>query len=103
MRRYAIYTNYIANVGTVYALISNNYPEQEVENGMYTESELPELKIIPNLDACLRIRLDTGELYYDYVARDTFENKVADLQQENAELKQAVAELTMLIAAAPTA
>ncbi|WP_433618799.1 hypothetical protein [Paenibacillus cellulositrophicus] len=35
----------------------------------------------------LRVNLETKELYYDYILQDTFEAKVAALQQENTGLK----------------
>ncbi|MBE9913368.1 hypothetical protein G8C92_04830 [Paenibacillus donghaensis] len=58
---------------------------------------------IPGMASRLMINLETNELYYDYYAPETLETKVADLQQEKTELKQAIAELTMLMVTAPSA
>ncbi|SMF72539.1 hypothetical protein SAMN05661091_0882 [Paenibacillus uliginis N3/975] len=52
---------------------------------------------IPGMVPVLKIHLDEG-LFYDYYVPETIEAQVSDIQQENAELKQAIAELTMMIA-----
>lgn len=97
MSKYVTYANYSNGIGTVNAIINGQYEQQP--NGILTDENVPAVEDIPNMDAYLRIKLDTGEFYYDYIARETFETKVSDLETENAELKQAIADLTMTMAA----
>ncbi|KKO50976.1 hypothetical protein [Paenibacillus sp. DMB20] len=54
---------------------------------------------IPGLASRLMINLETDELYYDYYAPKTVESKITELGQENGALRQAVAELTMMMIA----
>ncbi|OXL83192.1 hypothetical protein BCV73_08945 [Paenibacillus sp. SSG-1] len=96
---YIIYDKLTDTLGQVRAVIHNPYPEQIVDNGIDIETEIPQPKEIPNMDAYLRINLETSDLYYDYIARETFETKISSLQQENSELKQAIADLTATLAA----
>lgn len=75
-------------------------PEQTDENTIIIEDvDIPIPQQIPDMAAHLRIDLENNEFYYDYIAPVTTENKVAALQQENTELKQAIADLTMTLAA----
>ncbi|BFH63895.1 hypothetical protein [Paenibacillus azoreducens] len=88
------------NAGKVTAVIYNPSPNMDwvTDEKLYVEhAVIPSKEDIPNMDARLRIDLKTNELYFDYIARETIENKVISLQQENKELKQAIADLTMLL------
>ncbi|MBB3132133.1 hypothetical protein FHS19_006860 [Paenibacillus rhizosphaerae] len=86
--------------GNVTMIVQNPIYEEPTEDSFYTEDlTYPERENIPNMDAYLRVNLETKELYYDYILRETFETRVSALQQENAELKQAIADLTMTLAA----
>ncbi|GAB6931570.1 hypothetical protein JCM10914A_55670 [Paenibacillus sp. JCM 10914] len=91
-----VFEFFSTGIGTVRAIYSNFSPDED--NLIVTDAELPEREDIPGMNAYLRIVLDTGELYYDYVAHETLDKKVSDLQQENAELRQAIIELTMMMA-----
>jgi len=87
-------------VGTVLSIIQNPLPEMISDEGEFIEGVLiPDREDIPGMDAYLRINLKTKGLYYDYILRETFETKVSALQQENSELKQAIADLTATLAA----
>lgn len=87
-------------IGQVSMVIRNPVYDEPTEESYYTDSvTYPVLENIPNMDAYLRVNLETKELYYDYILRETFETKVAALQQENSELKQAIADLTTALAA----
>ncbi|MGM1048639.1 MAG: hypothetical protein ACQEXX_21205 [Bacillota bacterium] len=59
------------------------------------DKELPKLQDIPNMEGYLRINLETKELYYDYIARETFESKVSELQQKNTELNLTIGNLLL--------
>ncbi|WP_223068471.1 hypothetical protein [Paenibacillus caui] len=93
------YTALREKVGTVQSIIYSPYPEQVDEHGLSLDVEIPNREDIPNMDAYLRINLETNQLYYDYIARETFETKLYTVTAENAELKQAIADLTMTMAA----
>lgn len=86
--------------GKVSMIVQNPIYEDPTENSFYTDSlTYPVQESIPNMEAYLRVNLETKELYYDYILRETFETKVTALQQENNELKQAIADLTATLAA----
>lgn len=53
---------------------------------------------IPGMVSRLMINLETNELYYDYYVPETVESKITELEKENGALRQAVAELTVLVA-----
>lgn len=90
-------------VGTVQMIEHNTTSTSSLDDGFYFENIIVPDPVRDNgMRPVLRIDLNTKELYYDYFIPETVETKVTSLQQENAELKQAVAELTMLMAA-PTA
>ncbi|GIO32003.1 MULTISPECIES: hypothetical protein [Paenibacillus] len=92
------------NVGTVQMIEHNTTSTSSISDGLYFENITVPAPVRDNgMRPVLRINLKTKELYYDYFIPETIETKVKGLQQENSELKQAVAELTMLMAAAPTA
>lgn len=88
-------------VGQVTMIIQNPLYDEPTEGSFfYTDSlTYPVQENISNMDAYLRVNLETKDLYYDYILRETFETKVAALQQENSELKQAIADLTAALAA----
>ncbi|GIO57929.1 hypothetical protein [Paenibacillus cineris] len=94
------YEKFTDTIGQVTMIIQNPIYEDPTEDSFYTDSlTYPVQESIPNMDAYLRVNLETKELYYDYILRETFETKVTALQQENNELKQAIADLTMTLAA----
>lgn len=94
--RYIIVKAFNEESATVLAIYHNRKPE--IEGLIETNAEIPEQATLPNMDAYLRINLATKEFYYDYIQRETFESQMTLLQQENSELKQAVAELSLVLA-----
>lgn len=74
-------------IGRVTEVIQNPVYAEPTDNSFATEDlTYPVQESIPNMDAYLRVNLETQELYYDYIARETFETKVDELKQENAGL-----------------
>ncbi len=98
MSKYVVYELFADQVGTVTAIYSGE-PRVSHENVVSSDAPFPADQQLPNMDAYLRINLNTNELYYDYIARDTFETKLAIINDENLELKQAIADLTVTMAA----
>lgn len=76
-------------VGTVTTIAYNPIPEMfPAENYFQVDQAIiPDREDIPNMDTYLRVDLETKDMYYDYIARETFETKVASLQAENSALK----------------
>ncbi|AWB45314.1 hypothetical protein DCC85_14490 [Paenibacillus sp. CAA11] len=85
--KYVIYEKLTDHIGNVQAVIQQPYPEQIVDNGMYIERDIPQREEVINMDPYLRINLETQELYYDYIARETFESRTRALQAENDALR----------------
>lgn len=95
------YNKFNDGVGTVQTIVCNPSPEMIPQDNYFQvdKIDIPVREDIPNMDAYLRVNLETKELNYDYILRETFETKVSALQQENNELKQAIADLTATLAA----
>lgn len=98
MSKHIVYEPFADGVGTVIAVYSAYPTGVHYDNMVDTNASIPTDQRVPNMDAHLRINLESKELYYDYIARKSLETKVADLGSENAELKEAIAELTVMIA-----
>jgi hypothetical protein len=87
MRFLVQYEKISGTIGQVTMVIQNPIDAEPTENSFYTEDlTYPVQESIPNMDAYLRVNLETKELYFDYIARETFETKVDELKQENADL-----------------
>lgn len=74
-----VYEEFSTGIGTVGAIYSNYRPD--VENVIETDASLPVREEIPGMSAYLRINLESGDLYYDYIAVETVDQKIADLNQ----------------------
>lgn len=85
--RYVTYRLFTENVGTVEAIYTGNYPDS-LTGGVEITSDDPELKEYPNLIAIPRIKLDTKDIYYDYVSTNSLELRVEELKKENESLKE---------------
>lgn len=77
--------------GKVTSIAYNPIPEMYPEEKYFLvdQAVIPDREDIPNMDAYLRIDLETKEMYYDYIAQSTFEMKISALELDNSKLKQA--------------
>lgn len=84
------------NSNAVKAAITNVQPEQMEPGGVQTEVEkLPEPQEIHGLVPVLMLNRQDNTLYYDYFEPESIDKKVADLQQENADLNLTLGNLIL--------
>ncbi|RAR39675.1 hypothetical protein [Paenibacillus sp. MDMC362] len=90
------------NIGKVNSILENPHEQQLVDNGVEVE-EIPLPEQHESMRPVLFINLNTKEMYYQYWSiperPPTLPEAVIALQQENVELRQAILELTMMMAA----
>ncbi|SDW30554.1 hypothetical protein [Paenibacillus sp. PDC88] len=100
-KKYVIYKEVTgSSSGVVSNVIHNPYPEQYVPNGVFTESAIPVVEMLPlNINANLMINLEDNTLYLDYQEAVTVEKEVLDLKTENAALYEAMGNLLIESAA----
>ncbi|NWL89552.1 hypothetical protein DMN77_18550 [Paenibacillus sp. 79R4] len=98
---YIIYNNKLV----VTTIISNPSSEQMVENGFFVD-DIPRANAPDGMRPVPMVNIETSELYYDYevipditLPENALALKIAELEQSDIENKQAIAELTMMIAA----
>lgn len=89
--RYVVFEQLSDNVGTVTGLYAGVLPAGIV-GGIETEALDPIKETYPNLEPVMRIRLDTKELYYDYISRENTETRLAQTQSELTDVQQALAD-----------
>lgn len=87
MSRYILFEHFAEDAGTVIGWYTNGTPE-DVSGGIETEAPDPPLEQYPNLEAVLRIKLDTGELYYDYISNETTELRLEHARSDLEVLRQ---------------
>lgn len=92
---YAIYKE--ANNQVEY-LFFNPTPEQKTKAGIEIEGVFPTPDAIPGMVPVLKVDIEKGQLYYDYEKPDTIESRVAELQNENENLKKENAALLLQVA-----
>jgi len=96
---YIAYDIVSKHIGKVRAIYHNPVPEQiEMEpNGFYVES-IPTADEKPGFMPNPMVKIDAMEIYYDYVAISEPPSEGKQIREEVDDLKQSVAELTILIA-----
>lgn len=105
MSKYVLYNIVSDGVAKVRAIIDYPFPEQiDEENGMFVQ-EIPEPETHSGMIPILYMNLETKELYYHYEeapppppSGETIAGKIEALERADIENKQAIAELTMMIA-----
>lgn len=95
---YVIYQKVSDQTGQVQEVIFIPTPSDKNREGVEIDAPMIYPETIPGMESRLMINLEINELYYDYYAPETIETKLSGLQQENSELRQAILELTMMIA-----
>ncbi|NUU74038.1 hypothetical protein [Paenibacillus xylanilyticus] len=86
--KFVAYEKVSDTVGTVTAIYqdaSTEIKDQLTGVDVENEVEIPPKLDIPEMDAYLRINLETNELYYDYIAKSTFEAEIKSLKQQLSE------------------
>lgn len=91
MKRYVTWESYAEGVGSVTGIYIGAIPETII-GGMETESPMPDYVVTAGLESVLRINIETGELYYDYVKAESTETRLAQAQKELTDVQQALAD-----------
>ncbi|NEZ40255.1 hypothetical protein [Paenibacillus alvei] len=95
---YAIYKETLRGV-IVETLYFNPTPTQMEElQGIEIDGEMPQPDSIPGMRPVLKVDVEKAQLYYDYEKPDTLETRVAELQNENENLKKENAALLLQVA-----
>lgn len=95
---YAIYKETPRGV-IVETLYFNPTPTQmEESQGIEIDGEMPQPDTIPGMRSVLKVDIEKAQLYYDYEKPDTLESRVAELQNENENLKKENAALLLQVA-----
>lgn len=99
MLKYVAYILIDENIGRVRAIYHNPWPMLDVEDpiGIYVE-RIPSAQSQEGFYPVLMVNLETKELYYNYEALPEPLATRDEIAEQVGELKQAIAELTMLIA-----
>nr|WP_187698533.1 hypothetical protein [Paenibacillus alvei] len=83
----------------VETLYFNPTPTQMEElQGIEIDGEMPQPDSIPGMRPVLKVDVEKAQLYYDYEKPDTLETRVAELQNENENLKKENAALLLQVA-----
>ncbi|WP_211746410.1 hypothetical protein [Paenibacillus sp. Marseille-Q4541] len=95
MKRYITWEPYSPNVGNVTGIYEGAVDESITEGPNTIESESPTpdgANAVNGLTSVLRINLETGELYYDYIKIESTETRLAATQAELTQVQQALAD-----------
>lgn len=79
----------------VTAVIYNADPDQAGTHDIWTDQALPLTEDIPGMVARLHIRLENKTLFYNYSKPKTWEDYIAELQQQQQIMKAAMDDLIM--------
>ncbi|MBD7967773.1 hypothetical protein [Paenibacillus gallinarum] len=91
MKRYITYEPYTEGVGNVTGIFVGAIPES-ITGGIESESLDPVYVQLPGMTAALRINIETGELYYDYIKLESTETRLVSTQTELTQVQQALAD-----------
>lgn len=89
--RYVTYLKQGDNVGLVTGIHQSNASLQ-LDGAIEINYADPEKLDYPNFKALMMIKLDTKELYYDYISIENTETRLAQTQKELTDVQQALAD-----------
>ncbi|GIO84519.1 hypothetical protein J25TS5_14510 [Paenibacillus faecis] len=95
--KYIVYEREENNIAYVRTIYHNPIPDFEQENGMYIES-IPTAETPEGMYPVLMVNTETKELYYNYAALPEPPVTRDEIVEQVTELKQAIGELTIMIA-----